>query len=288
MQFMPRAYYLGPPAQLEPPRPGLVLQATSIDPAGNVLSLWRLSQSVVVAGHTPATTELLTIDKAPWDLRFVQPLPHDRILVVEGRGGRPNAWVLGASGEIVQEANVGPGVGQAIATESGEVWIGYTDMGVFAGDSLSGHGLVRFNDSLQPVWTFVNTKSSHAIDDCEGINVHGDTVWMCPYVEFPVLRIRNDEVNSWGNPEFKTNIGAVLVDEATGTVGLISTGWSRYPGTCAIGHLTDTAFVPEQALVLRLPNGAALPSDAELTAKGSRLHIVHGRDWYRVDLRELL
>lgn len=287
MQFMPRAFYLGPPAYLEPPRPGLLLQATSVDPMGNALSLWRLSHSVVIASHTPETTELLTIDKAPWNLRFVQPLPHDRHLVVEGWGGRANAWVVDVNGEIMHAANVGPGVGQAIATKSGEVWIGYTDTGVFDGDSLSRHGLVRFSDSLQPVWRFANKKSRDGIDHCEGINVHGDTVWMCPYVEFPVVRIRNDEVDSWGNPEFKTNIGAVLVDGPTGTMGLISTGWSRYPGTCAIGHLTDTAFVPEHALVLRLPNGAPLPSDAELTAKGSQLHILHGRDWYRVDLREL-
>jgi hypothetical protein len=287
MQFMPRAYHLGPPAQLEPPRPGLLLQAASIDPTGNALALWRESHSVVIVSHTPETTELLTIERAPWDLRFVQPLPRDRFLVVEGWSGPENAWVVDLTGEIVQASNVGPYVGQVFATDSGDVWIGYSDMGVFDGDSLSGHGLVRFDESLQPRWKFVNKKSRHTIDDCEGVNVHRDTVWMCPYVEFPVLRVRGEEVDVWSNLEFQTNIGAVLVDEAARAVGLVATGWSAYPGTCVVGNLTDTAFEPSRALVLRLPNGAALPGDAELTGKGSQLHIVHGHDWYRVDLQDL-
>jgi hypothetical protein len=147
--------------------------------------------------------------------------------------------------------------------------------------------LVRFNDSLEPVWKYVGTKNREGIDDCEGINVHGDTVWMCPYVEFPVIRIHDDRVSSWSNPEFQTNIGAVLVDEATDTIGLVANGWSAYPGTLVLGHLTDSSFVPDRALVLRLPDGASLPGDAELTGKGAQLHIVHGHDWYRVDLREL-
>jgi len=286
-QFMPRAHHLGPPAKLETPRPGLLLQAVSIDPIGKALAIWRQTHSVVIASHTPETTELLTIEQAAWDLRFVQPLPQDRFLVVEGWSGPANAWVVDLGGEVLQSSNVGPGVGQVFATESGDVWIGYGDTGVFDGDSLSRHGLVRFDESLKPTWTFVNNKSRHVIDDCEGVNVHGDTVWMCPYSEFPVLRIREEEVDVWSNPEFQTNIGAVLVDEITDVVGLVSTGWSAYPGTCVIGHLTDTAFVPQRALVLRLPTGTALPREAELTAKGSRLHIVHGHDWYRVDLRDL-
>jgi len=288
MLFMPRAHHLGPPTKLEPPRPDLLLQAASIDPTGRMLGIWRESHSVVIVRHDLEATELLTIQHAPWDLRFVQPLPHDRFLVVEGWSGPANAWVVDLGGKIVQSANVGPGVGQVFATEAGEVWIGYSDMGVFDGDSLSRHGLVRFDESLQPRWTFVNNKSRHTIDDCEGVNVQGDTVWMCPYVEFPVVRIREEDVDVWSNLEFQTNIGAVLVDEATGAVGLVSTGWSAYPGTCVIGHLTDTAFVPRRALVLRLPSGTALPRDAELTGKGSQLHIVHGHDWYRVDLRDLL
>jgi hypothetical protein len=284
---MPRAYYLDPPVQLKSPRPDLLLEAVSLDLQGNALSLWRWSHSVVIASHAPGTTELLTIDSAPWDVRFVQPLPHDRFLVVEGWGRGANAWVVDVNGEALQAANVGHGVGQAFATESGDVWIGYTDIGVFDGNSLSQHGLVRFNDSLEPVWKYVGTKNREGIDDCEGINVHGDTVWMCPYVEFPVIRIHDDRVSSWSNPEFQTNIGAVLVDEATDTIGLVANGWSAYPGTLVLGHLTDSSFVPDRALVLRLPDGASLPGDAELTGKGAQLHIVHGHDWYRVDLREL-
>ena len=63
---MPRAYYLRPPVQLESPRPDLLLEAVSLDPQGNALSLWPWSHSVVIASHTPGTTELVSVHGRDW------------------------------------------------------------------------------------------------------------------------------------------------------------------------------------------------------------------------------
>jgi hypothetical protein len=125
------------------------------------------------------------------------------------------------------------------------------------------------------------------IDDCEGINVSGDTVWMCPYLEFPMARVRDEAVTAWANPHFQTNIGAVLVDEPTGRVALVATGWAHKAGHTAIGSQTDTAFEPQGRVVIRLPDGRQLPPDAELVAQGTDLHVLIGQDWYRVDLAQL-
>ena len=289
--FAGRAHYLLHHARLEAPGPDLTHQATSVGPSGDLFSLWRSTHGLVIAAHRPEVQTLLATSEPPWDLRFVQPLPNGRFVVVEGWEHQgPNAWVLDADGAVLSAENVGGYVGGVFATGSGDIWAGYKDQGVFGcgpSASLSRSGLVRFTDSLRPVWRFPNQGERYAIDDCEGVNVHGDSVWMCPYSRFPVVRVHDDRVSSWRNPQVQTNVGAVLVEESIERVALVATGWSRHPGLLVVGHLGDSSFVPDQAFMLRMPDGSVLPADAELTARGSQLHVLHGLDWYRLDLSDL-
>ena len=271
--------------------PGLELQAASIGPSGEALAIWRSPDVLLGARYAPRRSIVLRSDADLPDLRFIQPTVEGRFIVVEGwSGSGANAWVLGAEGEVLHGANIGGHADQVCATASGEVWVGYGDQGVFddgpAAD-LSSCGLVRFSPWLQPLWRFPNGAGSAVIDDCEGINVSGATVWMCPYLEFPVARIRDGAVTTWANSHFQTNIGAVLVDEPTGWVALVATGSAHKAGLTAIGSLSQTAFEPHGRVVIRLPDGAPLPPDAQLVAQGSELHVLSGHDWYRIDLAQL-
>lgn len=291
MHRRPRTVHLREHARLAEPLPGLDLQAVSVGHAGEALAVWRSSGLLLGASYDPQCDVVLRSQAHLPEVRFIQPAGDGRFIVVEGwSGSEGNGWVLGSDGEVLHEANVGGHVAQVRSTTSGDVWVGYSDMGVFdsgpAAD-LSSCGLVRFSSLLHPQWRFPNSAGPVRIDDCEGINVSGDTVWMCPFYKSPVARIRDDTMTVWQTPDARENIGAILVDEPTARVGLVANRWSHQPGLTALGALGEGTFEPQESVVIGLPDGRTIPPEAQLVAQGPDLHVFIGHDWYRTDLGRL-
>lgn len=127
----------------------------------------------------------------------------------------------------------------------------------------------------------------HVVGENLDFEVHQlDLVAISPPLPRPRLPRSRRRGHRLVNPHFQTNIGAVLVDEPTGWVALVATGWARKAGLTAIGSLGEAAFEPQGRLVIRLPDGAPLPPDAQLVAQGTELHVLSGQDWYRIDLTQ--
>jgi hypothetical protein len=66
-------------------------------------------------------------------------------------------------------------------------------------------------------------------------------------------------------------------------------GGSDYdePGRLMVAKLGPGKLMAETEFRLTLPNGDQLP-DVEVVGRGSTLHLFVGRDWYRLDLAELI
>ncbi|MCL8013596.1 hypothetical protein [Streptomyces sp. AS02] len=87
---------------------------------------------------------------------------------------------------------VGDAIEHLLADESGDLWVGYFDEGIYGDDELSRPGLRRWSLSGEPLWTYRRAQDAGEISDCYALNVHRRTVWACPYQRFPVLEIGRD------------------------------------------------------------------------------------------------
>lgn len=149
---------------------------------------------------------------------------------------------------------------------------------------------MKFSADLEPEWKFPQGGAA-VIDECGSLNLVGDIVWTCPYSEYPLVRIDGESLDVWhardrGDVD---NFAAVLVSaqDEPDSVAVVAEGWSHHPGRVVVGRLGADEVESVGARVLRLPDGSALPKDAQIVGRGPNLHVIHGLDWYRIELDDL-
>ncbi len=222
--------------QLLPPDAGLRLVTSSVAWAGEVVALWarddemaalepdwenypesraRTSWGAVVAVHGSQTRVMARIKSLSLAQPFVQVLPHDQVLVVGARckwtaaGAERNALVYDSGGRMVAQATLGDGIEHLRTTSTGNVWVGYSDEGIYGNygwggidgpDPIGSSGIVCFTSHLEKVWEYSHGNGSPGpIDDCYAMNVDGESVWAYCYSDFPIVRIENGSVRAWTN-----------------------------------------------------------------------------------------
>jgi hypothetical protein len=313
----------GPPvrlrhhADLAPVLAGDVLVAASIGPYGEAVALWStpadeeaLRSSTVSPGwasfpdavtarpaaarvtvHWPDPTTVVNIAELDLARPTVQPLTDGRLLIVAARcwwrSGGPdrNARVFDANGAPVTDGTLGDGIAHVLSTPAGDVWVGYFDEGVFGNygwdgpgpEPLGSKGIVRYSGDLTPVWAFPETPAGGPVCDCYALNVAGESAWSSYYTDFPVVRIAGDAVRTWRN-----SIGGVRALIVGGGQCALIGGYEESSNRIVVGALWDE-FVPQWESVLVLPDGAVLPKEARLVARGHALNVFVGTQWYKVD-----
>jgi hypothetical protein len=206
-------------------------------------------------------------------------------------GRAVNAWLFDNQGAMTTQGDVGRYVSELHVSAAGAIWVGYGDQGVYDdGSGLSKHGLVRFSGELEPEWRFPQREPA-VIDDCGSLNLVGESVWTCPYAEYPLVHIDGDTVHTWHRHELGDvdNFAAVLVSAPATprAVAVVATGWSHHPGRVVVGRLGDDEIHTVAERVLRLPDGSPLPEHAHIVGRGRQLHVIDGLDWYRIGLDDL-
>jgi hypothetical protein len=255
----------------------------------------RLAEPVTVRVATHAPHLVRTVWIADFRLAFplAQPLPDGKVLVVGPRvrwdadSTPANTVIYDGEGRQVAQGLFGDGIEQVLATPSGHVWVGYSDEGIYGNlgwndapnaRPIGAAGLLRFSPDLQVDWQFCGPVP---IDDCYALNVVGETAWTCYYSDFPVVEARMDVVRSWRN----TTEGARALAIHDDWIALY--GDYDEPGRLMVAKLGPGKLMAETEFRLTLPNGDRLP-DVEVVGRGSTLHLFVGRDWYRLDLAELI
>lgn len=140
------------------------------------------------------------------NLHHVQPLPQGQWLAVRARSGGNadgNGHIYSASGELIKTLPLGDGVADIQATSQGEIWVGYFDEGIFGSSTFGSAGLACFDQQGALVFDFNSTTvlTGDGIADCYAFSaVNSDEVWLCPYTDFPIIKIKDKQVSrTWDN-----------------------------------------------------------------------------------------
>lgn len=126
----------------------------------------------------------------------VQPLGHDRWLVIRGRAKGEkdrNAHIFTLNGRLCRSFHAGDAIEDVQTTEQGDCWVSYFDEAPW-----SQSGLACFNENGKAIFRFSDLEPpAPPILDCYALNVCSNTeVWACYYTDFPLVRLVDHKVAS--------------------------------------------------------------------------------------------
>lgn len=226
----------------------------------------------------------------------LQPLPCGRFLWVGARAiwhpdsPENNALIFDADGALVLAACIGDGIEHVQTSRTGEVWLGFSDEGVYGnmgwggpGPTPLGHsGIARYSSALKPQWEFPE-HISEVVDDCYALNVTTDDVWAYYYSDFPIVRITSDGVvTSW-----RTHITGAKALVTDGDCAALIGGYRKEADRVILGRLEED-FTQLAATKLVMPDNSSLPEHAFVQGRGEHLHVFVGSAWFRADLSQLV
>jgi hypothetical protein len=225
----------------------------------------------------------------------LQPLPNGDLLAVGARSrwrdgkGEHNAVILEPNGDTAGTFCAGDGIQSAQVSPTGAIWISYFDEGVFGNfgwgadgtpTPLGAPGLVRWSLSGEKEWEYRPPEGFGGIDDCYAMNLDGETVWICYYSDFPIVRIERDGIAK-GWPSVASGAHALAV--ASGRVALVG-GYGGLHDRVVVGDLERATRATYR---LCLPDGKDVPASATVLARGSTVHAVLENHWFVADLARI-
>jgi hypothetical protein len=206
-------------------------------------------------------------------------------LVVAARAepGDRNARLIDGEGREALAFEVGDNVASLISTSSGAIWVGYGDEAT-GGPPPAGFGIASFDlHRGECRWMFDN--EYYRVLDCYALSASGDDVWACTYDEFPIIRIRDGQIRFWEN-----DLRGADAIAAEGDYVILAGG---YPAMRGI----DEDATDDRIALLRLDDRRArviaevrvpeiIKHDAFMCGRDGVLHIVVGRQWFRLSVKD--
>ncbi len=225
---------------------------------------------------------------------LLQPLPEGEFLVVGRRcawsedGPEKNALVIANDGEVKRTGTVGDGVEHMLIDAKAQVWIGYTDEGIFGNlgwagpgpEPLGSAGIVRWSLDFQKSWEY-QPVNGYWLADCYALNVGSGRTWACPYMDFPIVEIEADRPSVHPTTNVSGVRGLVVGGEAVGLIGDYA-----HRGCLLLGSVPEGLNDLKRG-ELRMPDGSAIPRGV-LVCRDSVAHLFVGTDWFTFDLADLL
>ena len=233
----------------------------------------------------------VVVEDLPVAHPLVQPLPDGEFLVVGARcawrpeGPEQNALVLGDDGSINRTGTVGDGIEHMLVDDSGEIWLGYFDEGVFGNfgwgnpgpEPLGSPGIVRWSPQLEKVWEY-QAVDDYWLADCYALNVGPERTWACTYTDFPIIEFDADRATIHRTKDVSGPRGLLVAGETVALIGDHKNGGSLFLGS--LGGLSRL-----ETRELSMPNGRLVPPGT-LVSRGSIAHFFVGGDWFTFDLAQ--
>lgn len=162
--------------------------------------------------------EFFTVKNQTKAFDSIQPLPDHHLIMVEGRATYYGKGLFDQNASIfkrvvheyqfLREFLIGDGISHLYTTDSGSIWTGYFDEGIFGN---WGWGDPRIKDSPPPIgepgvikWNsngeqlFVNNRDRASIEDCYSMNVvSDDEIWFYYYGSFKVVHLKSGEYKEY-------------------------------------------------------------------------------------------
>jgi SnoaL-like polyketide cyclase len=278
------------------------LTATTTQPGWATFPDPRASQPVAarITTYQADSETSIIVAGLPLAYPIVAPLPDGRVVVVGARcrwrpgGPDRNAIIYDTDGRAVTEGTIGDGVAHVRVSESGHIWVGYFDEGVYGnygwGDPgtpppIGAPGLVRFTSNLEPDWRYPRRADYPwgAISDCYALNLDGDTAWACYYTDFPVVRVQAGTVTGWNNTIVHGPRALAVADTTVALYG----GYGPDHDVLVVATQDHDRLRKLAEYRLVLPDGSPLPATAQVIGQGSDLHLITNNEWFRLDPDDL-
>ena len=199
-----------------------------------------------------------------------------------------NGRFLDANGAEAGRFIAGDGIQDLACAPDGGFWIGYFDEGIFGGDQApDGHwpiasaGLVRFAAGGDPLWRFnTDRREDYFIADCYALTLNGNTAWLCPYPDFPIVRVENGRKTLWRNPAGGAQVMAVADDHV-----LLAGGYGEEAERLALLRLRGDEA--EAVGETKLPP-AGPPALRRAKGRNGILHLVQAGQWRRIRVADAI
>lgn len=273
-------------AHYEPPRP-----LTPSDIAeGTVGWIPRAESYRAVAIRNGTLIRDTVIHNERANAHYVQPFENGWLLV----GSRtepdpngelyPNAFHYSHEGTMLAEFTLGDGINDVQTTLNGTIWVSYFDEGVYSyfGNipPFGGSGLLACDSTGKKVFEYKPPVGLDTICDCYALNVMSeDEVWLCYYVDFPLVQLREGQVvRYWQAPVQGSK--AIAIDAG---YCLFGGGYNK----AAVYTVAALEVALEPRIVNRfiLLNEREKPLTPEWTAaRGEAIFMAEGTRLYRLDV----
>jgi hypothetical protein len=212
-------------------------------------------------------------------------LADGRWLVASSRAAadESNARLFAADGTPAGAFTMGDGIEHIRCAADGTIWVGYFDEGVFSGPNkdgswpVSSSGVARFGPDGSVLWRLNSEgRADLSIADCYAMALDGNTLWSCPYTDFPIVRVEGGVVDYWRN-----DVAGARALAVEGEHILLAGGYNDASERIALLRLDDDRaeqigecrFAPPERNTAHLLQG-----------QGTTLHIVGQGRWTKLDL----
>ena len=232
------------------------------------------------------------------DLRLKRPLVDEladgRILVASSYSEWRSPCDFDRNGCIIDPVShghfdvfLGDGISSLFVDSQDRIWVSYTDVGVFTGHAwtqpgakpLGRSGLNCFAVDGEILWQFPGHKKFGGISDCYALNVHGQTVALYYYSQFPLCRItKNFRMRFWDTG--LSGCGNVAISDSR----VLFSG--QYHDAETQGYLAKLGFGKLKKLqkVEFVVPSTTITSSTQLLGRGAEMHYFDKTGWYKTSL----
>ncbi|BBC31425.1 hypothetical protein SGFS_027190 [Streptomyces graminofaciens] len=287
-----RSERLTPYARLPRAYRDLHLIHTTVDAFGRAHWLLRESADppdpydavvVTVTDGSPHTTPLSSV--VPRRPRL-DSLPDGGFVLADARSreGDDQVQVIDALGRPSWTFRVGDGIEHLMTDESGDLWVGYFDEGIF-GDPLSAPGARRWSSTGDPLWEYGPPAGTDGIADCYALNVDRRAAWVYPYTQFPLVEVRGDDPPRVRTTRVQGATGVAVHGERVAFLG----GYRADRDRLVLGSLTESSVETVTTTRLTHRDGSPLDRRFRVVSRGSRVYVREEpfTEWHVLDIGEL-
>lgn len=224
-----------------------------------------------------------------WPFPCFDKFPDGRWLVTNSRADQePLGRILDCDGHETGRIQLGDGIEHLKIDDSGRIWVGWFDEGVFGNDSWrvpneewppSSYGLAAFDDE----GTMVAHADGGPIDDCYALNVISDTAWACAYASFEIIACNQLQ----GSRRWPSGLKGPSALAVEGNLVLAAGGYSENGNKAVLLRLDEhqSSIVGEWRLPF--PTGGPRPFGL-IDGRGNKIHVVRDGFWHRWSVADFM
>ncbi|MDR1238000.1 MAG: hypothetical protein LBK28_07145 [Propionibacteriaceae bacterium] len=229
---------------------------------------------------------------------MVQPIPGGIIAIGSRchlREDAPelNAEVYDTNGQLLRAGCFGDGIELARATQTGNVWVGYSDEGVYGNYGWGGTGRSRNTGKyVEPLghagavlWsasTFEKLwEATEIVDDVYAATLLGEDLWATTYVDFPIRHLSTHSERAF--PTSDSGPRAIITD------GSRAATFGQYgdPFTFRVWTLQDDPERPPVSTGRLSVPGLGGQTKPRMMGFSDELNVFVGSSWFKLSLGDL-